>query len=165
MLFKKSLFVSLFSIMGLAACGDYQMPENKALEKKMIGEWNSTSLKITMNTFSNRDSTRTFEVSEDNWEANMNIRPVKTIYFGDGTYMAEHRNLNDSVIFNPFGVWKIFGDTIVLRDTFPTPGPEYKYKVVIKENIAEFFGKEDCDNDGTADDDYYGAQRRKIRKN
>ena len=164
MLFRRSFFISFLSIVGFVACDDYQMPENKALEKKMIGEWNSVSLKITMNTFSNRDSTRTFEVTEDHWAKDMNILPVKTVYFGDGTYMAEHRNLNDSVIFNPFGVWKILGDTIVLRDTFPMAGPQYKYKVVIKDNLAEFFGKEDCDNDGTADDDYYGSQRRKIRK-
>lgn len=164
MLSKKHFFFSFYLIVSMTACEDYKMPENKALEKKMIGEWNSTSLKITMNTFSNRDSTRTFEVNESNWEANMNIHPVKTVYFADGSYMAEHRNLNDSVIFNPFGVWKILGDTIVLRDTFPTAGPEYKYKIVIKDNIAEFFGKEDCDNDGTPDDDYYGSQRRKIRK-
>lgn len=163
MLSRKSSAFVIVTFLLLISCNDYVMPENKALEKKMIGEWNSVSLKITMNTFSNRDSTRTFEVNESNWENNMNIRPVKTVYFGDGTYMAEHRNLNDSIIFNPFGVWKIFGDTIVLRDTFPSAGPEYKYKVVIKDNLAEFFGKEDCDNDGTADDDYYGSQRRKVR--
>ncbi|PBQ30262.1 hypothetical protein CNR22_00305 [Sphingobacteriaceae bacterium] len=161
---KPAFRLLIFPLFLLVSCDDYKMPENKALEKKLIGEWNSTSLKITMNTFSNRDSTRVFEVDESNWEKEMNIRPVKTVYFGDGTFMAEHRNLNDSIIFNPFGTWTILGDTIVLRDTFPQPGPVYKYKIVIKDNITEFFGVEDCDNDGTADDNYYGVQRKIIRK-
>jgi len=153
------------SLFILGACKQHVATENKELEKKMIGEWNSTSLKITMNTFGNKDTTKVFEVEENNWENKMNIRPVKTIYFADGSYMAEHKDLNDSVIFNPFGKWKILDDTIILRDTFPEQGPAFKYKVVINTNIAEFFGKEDCDNDGKADDDYYGVQRkRSLRK-
>jgi len=154
----------LILIVFLFSCTTPEIVENKALEKQLLGEWRSSSLKLTMNTFNNKDTTRVFEVNENNWEKKMNIRPIKTIYFGDGTYYTEHRNLHDSLIYDPAGSWKILGDTIILRDTIPNKGLPYKYKIVINNDHVEFTGIEDCDNDGKADDNYYGVQRKIKRR-
>lgn len=135
--------------------------ENKEMEKLMLGEWYSHDLKINMNSFKNKDTVRVFEVNESEWERKMNIRPIKTVYFENGTYISEHRNLRDSVIFRPAGKWNIAGTIISIQDTFPELGPQYSYTLSLKNNMAEFLGLEDCDNDGTADDDYFGRLQRK----
>jgi len=158
-IFFSALLLSLLAI----ACNTLAPTRNTALEKRLVGPWQSGSLKLTMNTFGNKDTTRVFEVDETTWQAKMGMRPIHTIYFGDGTFISEHRNLKDSVIFSPAGVWNIMGDTLMVKDTFPEVGLPYKYKIVINEKIAELTGIEDCDNDGTADDDYYGTIRRQKR--
>ena len=151
----------VLSVLFLTACeGDEEAVENKELEKKLIGEWRNVSLKLTMNTFSNKDSTKVFEVNEEDWERKMNIRPIKTIYFADGTYISEHRNLRDSIIYSPAGRWVILGDTVIMRDTFPELGLSYRYKININKDLVEFTGIEDCDRDGSADDQYFGVQRK-----
>lgn len=100
------------------------------------------------------------EVREDNWEALMNMKPIRTFFKADGTYNSEHRNLSDSIVYNPAGKWKITGDSLLMVDTMPQAGVSYKYKVIITDSIAEFFGVEDFDRDGVKDDEYYGRQRR-----
>lgn len=157
---KLSFKILLFIIPVLVSCEAEEISENKELEKQLVGEWRNVSLKIKMNTFKNRDTFRIFEVNENNWEAKMRIQPIRTFYRADGTYNSEHRNLKDSLIYNPAGRWAIQGDTIIMMDTFPERALSYRYKIVIKNNIAEFTGLEDCDRDGNADDDYYGTQRR-----
>lgn len=138
--------------------------ENKALEKQLLGEWQSKSLKLTMNSFSNKDTTRIFEVDESNWGERMNLSSIHTIYFGDGSYVSEHRNLKDSVIYAPAGRWIIMGDSLMLRDTFPQVGLSYSYKIEFIKNTAILNGIEDCDNDGSADDNYYGVLERQKNK-
>jgi hypothetical protein len=145
-------------LLGINSCGRKQIPENKLLSGRLTGVWDNLSLKIKMNSFNNTDSTRVFEVDEKDWEQKMRIRPIRTIYRKDGSYNSEHRNLNDSIIYNPAGKWYILGDTIFMTDTFPERGLTYKYHVRIKGNIVEFTGVEDCDRDGKKDDEYFGIQ-------
>jgi len=161
MLFKPSLpcFVLCLFMISCSTTPD-EIPENTELEKQLVGEWRNSSLKLIMNSFSNKDSTKIFEVKEGDWERKMKIQPIRTFYRGDGTYNSEHRTLRDSIIYNPAGRWAILGDTIIMRDTFPEPGLSYRYKIVIKGDVAEFTGMEDCDRDGKADDNYSGTQRR-----
>ena len=155
-------FLGIFIVLvAVSACNQtVEQKENKALERKMLGKWASVSLKLTMNSFSNKDTVKIFEVKEGEWEQKMRIKPIITIYFGDGTYVAEHRNLRDSAIFNPAGRWTIMGDTLIVRDTFPEPGLPYRYKVAFNNDRLEFTGIEDCDGDGSADDNYFGMQLR-----
>jgi len=134
--------------------------ENEELGSLMIGEWRSVSMKLNMNTFRNSDSLKVFEVNEENWENKMNIKPIRTIFRKDGTYNAEHWNLSDSLIYSPAGRWKIYGDTILMTDTFPSIGQAFRYKIVFKDSLVEFYGKEDLDRDGFNDDDYFGVQKR-----
>ncbi len=159
MLFKYS-FLILCTI--FISCGeDAIIQENTALEKQLIGEWCNVSMKLTMNSFKNRDTVKTFEVAEGTWEKKMNIRPIITTFRSDGTYNSAHSNLKDSVFYNPAGRWAILGDTLIMRDTFPEPGLSYRYKITFNKDVVEFEGIEDCDRDGKADDNYYGKQRRR----
>lgn len=160
---KKSLVAFLIAAL-LSACTDpapEPLQENKDLEKQVYGEWYSVALRLTMNSYNNQPGEKKFEVMPGEWEEKMNIRPISTFYKEDGTYNVAHYNFQDSLIYAPAGRWKIIGDTIILRDTFPVPGLTYHYKVTINVDELEFRGIEDSDGDGQADDNYFGVQRRK----
>jgi hypothetical protein len=127
---------------------------------QLLGEWRNLYTKVTMHTFKNTDSTRVLEVDEANWERMMSSKPIRTFFKADGTYNSEHRNLNDSMVYNPAGRWSLTGDSLFMTDTFPQRGVSYRYKILLKDNIVEFWGVEDFDQDGTKDDNYYGTQQK-----
>lgn len=138
----------------------YEASENKELSERLLGEWRNSSLKIEMKTYKNKDTSFTFEVNENNWEAKMNIKPIRTIFRANRTYNSEHYALNDSLIYNPAGKWLILGDTLHMWDTFPNIDHTYKYKVNFKDDLVKFTGIEDCDGDGKEDDLYTGTQKK-----
>lgn len=156
---KTLIYPIVFSI--LISCNNEEKKErNGELTSRMVGDWRSVSMKLNMNSFRNSDSARVFEVTEENWESKMNIRPIRTIFRADGSYNTEHWNLADSLIYNPAGRWAVYGDSILMTDTFPSIGQAYRYKLVLKDSLVEFYGREDLDRDGLNDDDYFGIQRR-----
>lgn len=134
--------------------------KKRDLRKELPGKWQHTFLKITMNSFNNTDSTRVVAIREEDWETVMHMQPIVTVYFSDGTYFSEHRNLNDSVVYLPFGKWQITGDSILMQDTFPQTGPTYRYHLGMNQGLMECTGYEDSDGDGQSDDLYYSLQRR-----
>jgi len=160
-MFKFYSFIFLPVLFFISCDQNTAVQENVELEKQLVGEWYNVSMKLTMNTFNNKDTVKIFEVPEGSWEKKMNIRPINTYFKADGTYNSAHMNLEDSVFYNPAGHWTILGDTIIMRDTFPEKGLSYRYKITITDDVVEFTGNEDCDRDGKADDNYYGKQRRK----
>jgi hypothetical protein len=147
-------------LLPLALCiGCSENDENKYEPfKPLIGEWRNIYLKIEMNSYNNSDSTRIFEATELDWEEKMNIRPIRTFFRENGTYNSAHYNLRDSLVYNPAGRWCVFGDTLIMRDTFPQDAAPYKYKLTVRNRLAEFTGIEDSDNDGKKDDIYFGRQ-------
>ena len=153
------IFVFLGPLLLLLGCEEARV-ENKDLSKKLVGEWRNIELQIRMNTFNNTDSVQYFEANEGNWEEKMKIKPIRTFFYANGTYHSEHRNLKDSIIFDPGGKWVIYGDSLIMTDTFPELGLRYSYKLEIRNSLARFWGREDCDRDGYADDEYYSAQWR-----
>jgi hypothetical protein len=153
---------SLLLLMLLASCGG-EGNDKQELSKRLVGEWRNADMKITMNSYMNSDSTRVFEVNEQNWEQKMRMRPLHTIFNENGTYRSPHISLKDSIFYDPVGKWVIQGDTLIMQDTFPKRGLKYKYKIIIEDENAEFRGLEDCDNDGKADDEYVGRQRRQTQ--
>lgn len=160
---KKRLVVFAISCLVLAGCSQEKADKgqvNTALTQGLLGEWRNVYLRLTMNSYKDSDSSRVFEVNEANWEAKMNIQPIRTFFRKDGTYNSEHRNLADSMVYNPAGRWVVYGDTIVMTDTFPSIGQAYRYKVILKDSLVEFYGMEDSDRDGKNDDNYFGIQRR-----
>ncbi len=127
------------------------------LEKSIIGEWTNVSMRVFVHTFNNTDTSFMVDVTEDNWNQKMNIRPITTVIKADGTYFTEYRNSFDSLIYNPSGIWYMDGDTLIMKDR----SNYYKYQVFVDGNRAEFRNMVDWDYDGKKDDQYFGVQRKK----
>lgn len=155
------IFVLFISVL-LGACSANDLPEvNQELSRKLVGNWSNSVMKLDMKTYKNADSATSFETNSENWEEKMKIRPIVTSFKTDGTYNSLHKNLRDSVIYNPAGKWMIVADSLHMMDTFPAVGPVYRYKLKFKaNNTIELTGQEDCDGDGKADDFYFSRQVR-----
>lgn len=145
-----SLFV--FFVIMVSSCSESSHPE-------LTGVWEIEELKITMNTFNNSDSTEVIEANGKNWETKMKSRNIRTYYKSDGTYHSVHKDLNDNITYDPAGRWKIIKDSLIVQDTFPKP-VTYKFKIILREDFVEYWGLQDFDQDGNADDEYYSKQRR-----
>ena len=147
------IFTLLVSFVIIAtSCSDSSHPD-------LTGVWEIEELKITMNTFNNSDSAEVIEANGKNWETKMKSRNIKTYYNSDGTYHSLHKDLNDNITYDPAGTWKIINDSLIIQDTFPKP-VTYKFKLKVQEDLVEYWGLEDFDQDGKADDEYYSKQRR-----
>lgn len=149
--------ILLLACVLLMACNGKKNEPADDLTKQLIGQWRNTYMKVTMHGVP--DSIKTLEVNEADWAQKLKIQPIRTFFNADGTYHSEHRNLSDSIIYNPAGKWKIEGDSITMTDTFPKANLTYRYKLAIKDGQVEFWGKEDFNGDGKTDD-YYGKQRK-----
>lgn len=158
----KYLFV-IIPLVGLFACAN--LSKNNVAAGQLTGVWFNTYMKVDMYSYRGSDSLKSMEVTEKNWEEKLQIRPIETHFNENGTYNSIHRNLKDSIVYNPAGYWSVKGDSLFMRDTFPQVGPRYHYKFAIssegKTTQAEFWGVEDFDQDGSTDDTYYGKQRKK----
>ena len=100
-----------FLLLLLAACSSSRTSKTNRLASELVGEWRNTYLKITMFTHRNSDSTHVMEVTSANWEEKLKTQPVRTFFRSNGTYNSEHRNLKDSIFYNPAGYWKVVGDS------------------------------------------------------
>ena len=127
------------------------------LEQEIVGEWTNVSMRIWVKTYNNSDTSFIVDITEENWDLKMNIKPIVTTIYEDGTYMSEFRNSFDSLIYdNPKGTWMLDGDTLIMQDTKGI----YKYQIFIDGDRAEFHSLMDWDGDGVADDEYTGVQRK-----
>ena len=99
------------------------------------------------------------EADSSNWEARLHIKPIRTYFREDGTYLSEYRNLRDSVIRTPSGIWTIEGDSLLMTELKPDTS-RMKFQLHIENNIATFIGLIDFDGDGVSNELYYGRQRR-----
>lgn len=138
-----------------------QVPEEEydyisQLEEEFIGEWANVSMRVHVRSFNNSDTSFMVDINEDNWELKMNIKPIITTIFDDGTYISEFRNSFDSLIYKPKGTWLIDGDSLIMQDNQAI----YKYQIFIDGTRAEFKSLVDWDKDGKEDDEYFGVQRK-----
>lgn len=153
--------ICIFSILiglGFIACSNRQMAQ-KSLRDTLLGEWRNVSINVTINTVDNSDSSSVFSADESNWEQKLRMKPIRTFYKEDGAYISEYRNLADSVFSSSTGTWKVLADTLLLNQQQPN-AETYKSKVVIKDDLGEFTIRLDWDGDGSADDIYFGVQRK-----
>jgi hypothetical protein len=159
-MYKIIVFVMTLAAL-IYSCSEHsEKTEVKEIDPRLIyGQWRNVYMKLHMNTYRNSDSAFTLEVNEDNWAQIMNIKPIRTFFWSDHTYNSMHINLQDSLVYNPSGHWRLLHDSLFMRDTFPEKRPEFRYKVKLHDRVMEFTGIEDLDADGKADDDYYGTQR------
>jgi hypothetical protein len=128
--------------------------------EQLHGQWRNVYMKLEMKSYKDSDSAKTVIVTEDTWEKIMGIKPIRTYFWYNGKYNSAHYDLRDSLVYNPAGKWILRDDSLIMTDTFPKPGLQYRYKLAINGNMAEFWGIEDLDGDGKADDLYYGTQRK-----
>jgi len=139
----------------LACCTSKET--KSTLADDLVGEWRNVYLNVTMPTVGNSDSTMTTVCDSANWEAMLHIKPIHTFFNKDGTYRSEYYTLNDSLFRKAAGTWHVSNDTLVMNES---DGVTYKLRTTLKNNLAEFDGMLDFDEDGKADDHYVGRQRK-----
>lgn len=129
------------------------------------GIWEGVSFNVIVNSFENNaDSSFVFEVNEADWEQKLQVKPVKTIYLPDSTYIQEFHNLAGDMYDQSKGLWNTYGDTLLLLERDAT----YTYDGKIKTNgLLELRSLVDWDGDGQEDDEYTATHRligRDVRK-
>jgi hypothetical protein len=129
------------------------------LYKQLIGEWRNLYVKISIPSKTPGGAPMIMDADTSNWEARLNIKPIRTYFNQDGTYYSEYRNLKDSVVGTPSGTWAVVADTIIMTQLTPHKN-EMHLHVSITKNIATFNGLIDFDGDGKVNDSYYGIQQK-----
>ncbi len=143
----KFYFKLCFFVFLLSACRSY----------KLTGTWEIDELTIKLNSQNNSNDTLIISANRANWETKMVSRNIQTTYSNDGKYHSLHRNLRDSVTYDPHGYYQIKGDSLYITDTFPQK-KNYIFRMKLNKNQVEFFGLADFDGDGKVDDEYYSKQ-------
>ena len=148
----KYLFsIFLFLMIGCTSSGEGEKSTEKLEDtsSKILGEWRNLSMIVRM-----PDST--VNVPEGQWESVLGIKPIRTTFNENGSFISEYRTLEDSVFMTSNGTWQIEGDTLAMieRDN------ENKYYLSIDGDTAIFRGYLDWDQDGLPDDHYAGKQIR-----
>lgn len=143
-------------------CGDTPpkklVAPTKTLKEAMPGIWETISFKVTINSVAGiKDSTAIFEVTEEEWEKRLGIKPIRTYYELDNKFRSTYRAYGtDSIINETKGLWNVFGDTLMLIE----PQVTYTYSVELRDNGTGVFRSFlDWDGDEIPDDEYVGIQR------
>lgn len=126
--------------------------------EQLYGEWRNVSMIIT--TAHNTPNSAVEEYKEENWEKDLKIKPIRTYYNADGTYISEYRDL-DNIIFNTTsGTWKTKQDSVVLNQIKPEKRSAAYHVKFQSENTATFSALLDWTDNGRKDDLYVGKQQR-----
>jgi hypothetical protein len=151
--------LAFVTVLFVIACNDNGKTEEKSqsYSEQIIGEWNIIYLKVDVNTKNNSDSAEVLEVSQQQWEEKLKIKPIRTFFRADSTWNSAHYNLNDSLIYNPSGKWWLEGNKIIMFQQFPFSDTA-DYTLSIKNDTATFESVIDWDIDGKKDDKYFGKQ-------
>jgi hypothetical protein len=80
---------------------DQEIEYLSELEQAIVGEWTNVSMRVRVESFENSDTSFIVHITEENWDTKMNIRPIVTTIYPDGTYTSEFRNAFDSLIYKP----------------------------------------------------------------
>ncbi len=159
----KKYIAYLFLLPLLFACGTEQTAEEQTPpprgipHESLYGIWEGVSFHINVNSFENKpDSSFVFEVSEGDWEQKLQVKPVRTIYLPDSTYVQEFRGLKGEIYESNKGLWRTLGDTLLLLER----DAQYLYDSRIADNgLLWLRSLVDWDGDGQEDDEYLAAHR------
>lgn len=127
-------------------------PPKGPLATALTGEWRNLYVRINI-------KDKVMEADSSNWEARLQIKPIRTHFQADGSYYYEYRNLQDSVVMMPSGTWTIEGDSLIMSQTKPQ-ATRMKFLLQIDKDVATFTGLIDFDGDGKTEELYYGRQRK-----
>ncbi|HNP07744.1 MAG TPA: hypothetical protein PKN99_08950 [Cyclobacteriaceae bacterium] len=152
---KKYLFVFII----LFSCSS-KSGENRESYKfeSLVSEWRNLTLKVELDKKQGRPSS-IFEVNENTWEEQLQIRPIRTYFRNDGTFNSEHFNLQDSLVLNPSGSWTATDGEVTMMTTQPFSDTT-TCTYTIKGNVVTFGCWVDWDEDGEKDDWYLGTQQK-----
>jgi|GEM_PF-498077 len=126
--------------------------------KQLYGEWRNVSMVIT--TAYNTPTSTIEEYKEENWEKDLKIKPIRTYYNADGTYISEYRDLENVVFNTTSGIWTTKQDSVVLQQTKPEKRSAAYHVKFQGENEATFTALLDWTNNSKKDDLYVGKQQR-----
>ena len=125
------------------------------LAAQLPGTWEVKYMKVEVDTYQNLDSNFVFEIGEQIWERQYAVRPFRTYFAQDSTFRTVRRSLDGANMSEDRGLWKTFGDTLLLIQ----PNSTLQYKVLIEEGQAKWAGVVDWDYDGLEDDVFYAEYR------
>lgn len=162
-IFDKKMKAILFAVFLLAFTFSCTEDSNNAsaetptrdLTQALQGTWEAKYLKIEVDSYQGQDSSFVFEVSEETWEQEYSVKPFRTFFAADSTFRTTRRSINNNLIGEDRGLWRTFGDTLMLLQ----PNNTSQYKVVLDKGQAEWAGVIDWDLDGVEDDVYYATYR------
>ena len=139
---KTLFFIALFGML-FASCE----PE-LSTKDYMINSWETTYLKIEMETVNNTDS---LNVVEDKFDNNPEL-VAQSKYNKDGTFSAWFKNKQGNHVSNSSGKWNVVEDSLTVE--FHYGGRDMKVSYHITKTENGFVGKSiyDWDNDGKFDD-------------
>ncbi|MFY0594232.1 hypothetical protein [Roseivirga sp.] len=123
---------------------------------QIVGTWENTTLNVDIKSYnkSNLDSTLIIELGE--WESILQIKPIRTTYFEDGTFVAKYFDLEGNSVGEENGDWKVVNDSLAINSA----GYKNTYHVNFKDGQARFISILDWDQDGNRDDLYDGWQKK-----
>ncbi len=155
---KSGLTVILFqAILLVITPGCDEAPKKEKWSGDLSGVWESASFRVEVRTPNNTDTTHLIEVSEQEWAQKMKMKPIEAYYQQDHKYVAEYRNLSDSLIRRHRGIWNTFGDTLVVIE----PDAIYQYTMEWENQKVLFKSRVDWDADGLEDDIYIGIYKKR----
>ncbi len=125
---------------------------------QLEGEWSNVSLYVQQKTVNNTEHDSILIVNEGQWDSLLQMKPIRTTYYNNGTYISRYYNLADSLLFESEGKWHFIGDSLYLSTD---EGSTAYYFSVLPNNRAGFAAVLDWDNDGYSDDFYDGVQQKR----
>lgn len=155
---KIKIVISFIMIMLLAlACKEKKKP----LSTYMIGNWETSYIKIEMATVNKTDSTSVFE---DDF-SKPNSGKAQSNYKKDGTFTAWFKLADGKKTGETGGIWKTKNDSLYVE--YPYLGKQVKAWYRITQTSEGFDGKViyDWDNDGDSDDILYMKSKKIALKN
>lgn len=141
-------FVSLLTVSCTSGPDNYELLE---------GEWTNISLNLEQRSLNNSSIDSVLQVKEGQWDSLLQMKPIRTTYNANGTFISRYYNLSDSLLFETEGQWYFVGDSLYLATDEGVTG---YYFTRLPNNRASFEAIVDWDNDGRRDDLYKGVQQK-----
>lgn len=148
---KEIVKVVIIVLMSGACTTPNNSGNNRISADNILGTWSNLSMTVTY-----LDIDSVYDVPEGKWEEILRIKPIKTTYHEDSTFVSEYVKLDGSPLFTSTGKWYLKKDSLYLE----TDGALSAYKFSMENNVGRFVGKIDWNGDGSARELYDGKQQK-----
>ncbi|MCU0453876.1 MAG: hypothetical protein MUE68_09465 [Bacteroidetes bacterium] len=124
----------------------------KVHDPLLVGTWQSSFLFIeSADIKEGEPGWEYFVATPSSWERVTNMKPLRTVYNADGTFSADYRNLQDSLLARATGTWHTVRDSLYYFQSAPdTFRAVYQFSVV--GDSLNFSGIVDWERDGKRND-------------